>query len=79
MPARPTSGLSGLNEAGVPCGPIWSIGQSLQSDVVRELGIVKQVQHDLAGSIPLIGPAIDMSAHSADHPPPATASGPAHR
>ncbi len=51
-----------LNEAGIPCGPIWSIGQSLQSDVVRELGIVKQVQHDLAGSIPLIGPAIDMSA-----------------
>lgn len=50
-----------LNDAGVACGPIWSIGQSLQSDVVRELGIIKQVEHDLAGTIPLIGPAIEMS------------------
>ncbi len=50
-----------LNDASVPCGPIWSIGQALESDVVRELGIIKQVQHDLAGSIPLIGPAIEMS------------------
>ena len=50
-----------LNDAGIACGPIWSIGQALESDVVRELGIIKQVQHDLAGSIPLIGPAIDMS------------------
>ena len=50
-----------LNEAGVACGPIWSIGQALQSDVVAELGIIQQVQHDLAGSIPLIGPAIEMS------------------
>jgi crotonobetainyl-CoA:carnitine CoA-transferase CaiB-like acyl-CoA transferase len=50
-----------LNEAGVACGPIWSIGESLQSDVVAELGIIQQVQHDVAGSIPLIGPAIEMS------------------
>jgi len=50
-----------LNAAGVACGPIWSIGESLQSDVVAELGIIQQVQHDLAGSIPLIGPAIDLS------------------
>lgn len=50
-----------LNDAGVACGPIWSIGESLQSDVVAELGIIQQVQHDLAGNIPLIGPAIDLS------------------
>jgi crotonobetainyl-CoA:carnitine CoA-transferase CaiB-like acyl-CoA transferase len=50
-----------LNEAGIACGPIWSIGEALQSDVVAELGIIQQVQHDLAGSIPLIGPAIEMS------------------
>jgi crotonobetainyl-CoA:carnitine CoA-transferase CaiB-like acyl-CoA transferase len=46
----------------VPCGPIWSIGQSLSSDEVRELGIVRQVAHDLAGTVPLIGPAFDLSA-----------------
>lgn len=51
-----------LNEAGVPCGPIWSIGQALESDVVRHLGIVQQVAHDLAGSIPLIGPALELTA-----------------
>lgn len=50
-----------LNEAGVACGPIWSIGQSLESDQVKHLGIVRQVQHDLAGQIPLIGPAFDLS------------------
>jgi len=51
-----------LNEAGVPCGPIWSIGQALESDVVRHLGIIQQVRHDRAGEIPLIGPAIELAA-----------------
>jgi crotonobetainyl-CoA:carnitine CoA-transferase CaiB-like acyl-CoA transferase len=50
-----------LNEAGVACGPIWTIGQALESEQVAHLGIVQQVEHDLAGQIPLIGPAISMT------------------
>jgi crotonobetainyl-CoA:carnitine CoA-transferase CaiB-like acyl-CoA transferase len=51
-----------LNAAGVACGPIWTIGQALESDVVRHLGIIRQVHHDVAGDIPLIGPAVGLSA-----------------
>jgi crotonobetainyl-CoA:carnitine CoA-transferase CaiB-like acyl-CoA transferase len=50
-----------LNEAGVSCGPIWTIGQALESEQVANMGIVQRVQHDLAGEIPLIGPAISMT------------------
>src|SRR5690606_40119652 len=61
-----------LNEAGVPCGPIWGIGQALESDVVRHLGIIQQVRHDRAGEIPLVGPAIELTATPAviRRPPP---------
>jgi crotonobetainyl-CoA:carnitine CoA-transferase CaiB-like acyl-CoA transferase len=50
-----------LNEAGVACGPIWTIGQALESEQVANMGIVQRVTHDLAGDIPLIGPAVAMS------------------
>jgi crotonobetainyl-CoA:carnitine CoA-transferase CaiB-like acyl-CoA transferase len=50
-----------LNDAGVACGPIWTIGQALESEQVAHLGIVQRVNHDLAGEIPLIGPAVAMS------------------
>mgnify|MGYP001025383014 CR=1 FL=1 len=50
-----------LSRAGVACGPIWTIGQALESEQVRHLGIVRTVHHDRAGEIPLIGPAIQLS------------------
>ena len=50
-----------LNDAGVACGPIWTVGESLESEQVAHMGIVRQVEHDLAGQIKLIGPAIGMS------------------
>lgn len=50
-----------LSKAGVACGPIWTIGQALESEQVKHLGIVRTVHHDLAGDIPLIGPAVDLS------------------
>jgi crotonobetainyl-CoA:carnitine CoA-transferase CaiB-like acyl-CoA transferase len=50
-----------LNEAGVACGPIWTVGEALESEQVANMGMVRQVEHDLAGQIPLIGPAISMT------------------
>jgi crotonobetainyl-CoA:carnitine CoA-transferase CaiB-like acyl-CoA transferase len=50
-----------LNDAGVACGPIWTVGEALESEQVANMGIVQQVEHDLAGRISLIGPAISMT------------------
>lgn len=50
-----------LSRAGVACGPIWSVGQALESEPVRYLGIVQTVEHLLAGSIRLVGPAVELS------------------
>ncbi|TVR74108.1 MAG: CoA transferase [Sphaerobacteraceae bacterium] len=56
------SWVTRLNEAGVACGPIWTVGESLESEQVANMGMVQQVEHDLAGQINLIGPAISMTA-----------------
>ncbi|MCX2726926.1 CoA transferase [Thermomicrobium sp. 4228-Ro] len=50
-----------LSRAGVACGPIWTVGQALESEPVHYLGIVRTVEHALAGQIRLVGPAIDLS------------------
>jgi formyl-CoA transferase len=50
-----------LNAAGVACGPIWTIGQALESEQVAHLGLIQQVEHDVAGTITLIGPAVGLS------------------
>lgn len=34
------SWLQRLNEAGIPCAPIWSLDQALESDIVEGLGMV---------------------------------------
>jgi crotonobetainyl-CoA:carnitine CoA-transferase CaiB-like acyl-CoA transferase len=50
-----------LSHAGVACGPIWSVGQALESEPVEHLGIVRTVEHALAGPIRLVGPAVELS------------------
>ncbi len=50
-----------LGRAGVACGPIWSVGQALESQPVQYLGIVRTVEHLLAGPIRLVGPAVELS------------------
>jgi len=54
-----------LSRAGVACGPIWTVGQALESEPVQYLGIVQTVEHALAGPIRLVGPAVELS-----HTPP---------
>ncbi|WP_448576900.1 CaiB/BaiF CoA transferase family protein [Thermomicrobium sp.] len=50
-----------LSRAGVACGPIWSVGQALESEPVQHLGIVRTIEHALAGPIRLVGPAVELS------------------
>lgn len=50
-----------LSQAGVACGPIWTVGQALESEPVRYLGLVQTVEHALAGQIRLVGPAVELS------------------
>ena len=39
-----------LSEARVPAGPIWNIQQAVESDQVRERGLLAELDHETAGS-----------------------------
>jgi len=56
-----------LNEAGVPCGPIYSIDQAFADPQARHLGIVQKV-----GEVAYLGQPVSLSrtpSHVAAHPP----------
>jgi crotonobetainyl-CoA:carnitine CoA-transferase CaiB-like acyl-CoA transferase len=50
-----------LNEAGVPCGPIYAIDQVFADPQVRHLGIAQPVEHKSLGPIELVGQAVSLS------------------
>jgi crotonobetainyl-CoA:carnitine CoA-transferase CaiB-like acyl-CoA transferase len=50
-----------LNEAGVPCGPIYSIDQVFADPQVKQLGIAQTVEHPTLGKQTLVGQAMTMS------------------
>ena len=50
-----------LNEAGVPCGPIYSIDQVFADAQVEHLGMKHPVEHPDRGQINLVGQAVKMS------------------
>ena len=51
-----------LEAAGVPCGPINSIAQALADPQIVARGLRVDLPHPLAGSVPLVGNPIKMSA-----------------
>ena len=56
-----------LNQAGVPCGPIYSIDQAFADPQVRHLGIVQKV-----GEVAYLGQPVNLSrtpSHVVAHPP----------
>jgi formyl-CoA transferase len=56
-----------LNEAGVPCGPIYSIDQAFADPQVRRLGMVQKV-----GEVPYLGQPVTLSrtpSRVVSHPP----------
>ena len=59
--------VDALNDAGVPCGPIYSIDQAFADPQVRELDIVQEV-----GDVPYLGQPVTLSrtpSRVVAHPP----------
>src|SRR5207253_2815111 len=50
-----------LNEAGVPCGPIYSIDQMFEDAQVKHLGIAQHVPNDENRHIQLVGQPVTLS------------------
>jgi crotonobetainyl-CoA:carnitine CoA-transferase CaiB-like acyl-CoA transferase len=47
--------LTLINNAGVPAAPIFNTAQALDSEIVRRLGMVAEVDHPTIGSLRLLG------------------------
>ena len=50
-----------LNEAGVPCGPIYAIDQMFEDAQVKHLGIAQDVPNEEARPIRLVGQPVTLS------------------
>ncbi len=50
-----------LNDAGVPCGPIYTLDQTFDDPQVRHLGIATKVAHPKLGAIELVGQPITLT------------------
>ena len=50
-----------MNEAGVPCGPIYSVDQTFADPQVQHLGMALPVPHPTLGEVPVINQAVTMS------------------
>ena len=50
-----------LNEAGVPCGPIYSIDQVFADPQVKHLRMARPADHPRLGEIDLVGQAVNMT------------------
>ena len=51
-----------LNPAGVPCGPIYDIGQAFEDPQVQHLRMTRPAAHPAMGEIALVRSAINLSA-----------------
>jgi len=52
-----------LNEAGVPCGPIYSVDEVFQDAQVKHLGMAQPVEHPELGNIELVAQPFTLSRH----------------
>ena len=50
-----------LNEAGVPCGPIYTLDQTFADPQVKHLGIARRAPHPTRGEITVVGQPFQMS------------------
>ena len=55
-----------LTEAGVPCGPIYSIDQTMSDPQVEHLGMARPVAHPVLGEIRLVAQPHNISGFSKD-------------
>jgi crotonobetainyl-CoA:carnitine CoA-transferase CaiB-like acyl-CoA transferase len=50
-----------LNEAGVPCGPIYQMNEVFADPQVRHLNMTRHVQHNVLGDTEVVGQAVELS------------------
>lgn len=48
-----------LQAAGVPCGPIWSVAQVMESEFVKARGVTTELEHQALGTIRLTTPPFE--------------------
>jgi formyl-CoA transferase len=55
-----TEWIERLNEAGVPCGPIYTIDQMFGDPQVQQLGMAQPVAHPRLGRIAIVGQGVKL-------------------
>jgi len=50
-----------LNEAGVPCGPIYKMNEVFADPQVNHLNLTRHVQHKVLGDVEVVGQAVELS------------------
>jgi formyl-CoA transferase len=50
-----------LNEAGVPCGPIYRMDEVFADPQVQHLNVTRHVQHKALGDVEVVGQAVELS------------------
>jgi crotonobetainyl-CoA:carnitine CoA-transferase CaiB-like acyl-CoA transferase len=53
--------IARINDAGVPCGPIYKMDEVFADPQVRHIGIAEQVDHPSLGPIEVVGQAVTLS------------------
>jgi crotonobetainyl-CoA:carnitine CoA-transferase CaiB-like acyl-CoA transferase len=51
-----------LNDAGVPCGPVYSINETFEDPQVKHLGVVRQVDHPRLGKLDVVRQPVNLTA-----------------
>jgi crotonobetainyl-CoA:carnitine CoA-transferase CaiB-like acyl-CoA transferase len=50
-----------LNQASVPCGPIYNIGEMFDDPQVKHLHVTRRIPHRVLGEVEVVGQAIELS------------------
>jgi crotonobetainyl-CoA:carnitine CoA-transferase CaiB-like acyl-CoA transferase len=53
--------IARLNQAGVPCGPIYNMDQVFADPQVAQIGIAQPVTHPTLGEIHVVGQGVNLS------------------
>ncbi len=53
--------IGALNDAGIPCGPIYTVDQTIADPQVRILGMSPHVDHPELGEVKVVGQAVKLS------------------
>ena len=54
--------IEALNQAGVPCGPIYTVDQTMSDPQVKHLQMVKTVHHPRLGTLEVLGHATNLGS-----------------